>query len=104
MPSTNYKSLKISLLVAGLMLCFAVVPVWPYGFYTLLRLGVCGVSVYAAYQLKENDALKKHLVPLAVLAVLFNPFMPVHLTRLLWLVIDLGTAVYFLNLAKKLPA
>jgi len=95
------KLLKILLLIAGLMLCLAVIPAWPYGFYSLLRLIVCGVAAYTAFKFKNNSSMSAHFIPLLVLAVLFNPLMPVHLTRILWIPIDLGVAVYFLTLSKK---
>lgn len=96
------KQLKIALLIAGLMLCFAVIPMWPYGYYTLLRLVVCGVSVYAAYKVKMHPSLSNHFIPLVIMAVLFNPLIPVYLSRLIWLPIDLAGAVYFLVLSKKI--
>jgi hypothetical protein len=96
------KSLKISLLVAALMLCIAVIPMLPYGFYALLRLVVCGVAVYAAFKLKDNPTLSLNFIPLIIMAVLFNPLIPVHLTKLIWLVIDLAGAVYLLMLSKKI--
>jgi len=36
-----------------------------------------------------------------LLAVLFNPVIPIKLIQWLWLPIDLGVAVYFLTLSKK---
>ena len=100
--SDESKHLKILLLVAALMLCRAVIPTLPYGFYTLLRLVVCGVAAYAAFKLKSNPSLSGNFIPLIITAVLFNPLIPVHLTRLIWLVIDLAGAVYFLTLSKKI--
>jgi hypothetical protein len=103
MPDSNeLKHIKIALLLSGLMLCLAVVPVWPYGFYLLLRLVVCASCGYAAYFLRQDPVLSVHFIPLVFLAVLFNPILPVHLGSLLWLLIDLGTAVYFLSIAKKI--
>ena len=96
------KRLKVLLLIAGLMLCFAVIPMLPYGYYTLLRLIVCGVAAYSAFKFKNNSSMATHFIPLLILAVLFNPLIPVPLTRLIWLPIDLGSAVYFLVLSKKI--
>jgi len=96
------KQLKLALLVAGLMLCFAVIPILPYGYYTLLRLIVCGTAAYGAFKLKNNASLNRHFIPLLIAAILFNPLIPVPLTRLIWMPINLGGAVYFLMLAKKL--
>ena len=99
----DVKRLKIVLLVTGLMLCVAVLPSLPNYFFILLRCVVCGAAVYAALALRTEDApLSNHFTPLALLATLFNPIIPVQLSYSLWLVINLGTAVYFLTLAKKL--
>lgn len=96
------KYLKILLLVSALMLCIAVFPALPYGYYMLLRVIVCGAAAYAAFKLKNNPSLGGNFIPLIIVAVLFNPFMPVILTRLIWLVIDLVGAIYFLALSKKI--
>ncbi len=95
------KHLKVALLVAGLMLCVAAIPILPYSYYTLLRWIVFGVAAYAAIKFRNNPSLNGHFIPLVLLAILFNPLMPVFLTRLLWLPIDLGSAVYFLVISKK---
>jgi len=99
--SGETKSLKIALLVAGLMLCVAVFPL-PYSYYTVLRVVVFGATAYVAYRLSNDPDHSKHFIPLVVIAVLFNPFFPVHLTQLIWLMLDLSGAVYFLLLSKKL--
>jgi len=96
------KRLKVLLLVAALMLCLAVIPMWPCGYYTFLRLTVCGVAAYAAFKLKSNSSLSGHFIPLVLVAILFNPLIPVHMGRQMWLPVDLGGAVYFLMLSKKL--
>jgi hypothetical protein len=98
---THAKRLKIALLVAGLMLCLAILPIMPYVFYVLLKWAVCGAAVYGAVNFKSDPRLGRHFLPLVILALLFNPFVPAPLTQLLWLILDLGTAVYFLTLSKK---
>ena len=95
------KNLKIALLVAALMLCFAVFPSMPYAFSVLLKWTVCGAAVYAAAAFRAHERLRRHFWPLAVLVLVFNPFVPILLTRLAWLILYLGTAVYFLSLSKK---
>ncbi|MFH0986349.1 MAG: DUF6804 family protein [Candidatus Omnitrophota bacterium] len=98
---THAKKLKVALLVAGLMLCLAVFPGMPYVFYVLLKWAVCGAAVYGALNFRDDPRLRRNFWPLAVLALLFNPFVPAPLTPLIWLILDLGTAVYFLTLSKK---
>jgi len=90
-----HADLKKWLKVAYIILILAVVPVWPYGFYTLLRLLICGLSAYAAYRFSKHKDLMKHKIPLIVIAALFNPFFPVYLFRIYWIPIDLGCAYYF---------
>ena len=95
------KRLKIALLASGLLLCAAVFPAMPYGFYVLLKWAVCGTAVYGITAFKDETALNRQVLPLALLAFLFNPLIPVPLTRLTWLIFYLGTALYFLSLSKK---
>ena len=96
------KTLKALLLVAGLMLCLAVLPMWPYGYYTVLRLVVFGVAIYVGVALKDHTFLSRHFPLLMLLAVLFNPLIPIYLTKVIWLPVNLGVAVYFLTLSKKI--
>ncbi|MFH1208296.1 MAG: DUF6804 family protein [Candidatus Omnitrophota bacterium] len=98
---THAKKLKIALLMAALMLCFAVFPTMPYAFYLLLKWVVCGAAVYGALNFRDEPQLSRHFWPLGVLVLLFNPFVPAPLTPLVWLILNLGTAVYFLTLSKK---
>ena len=100
--SDGAKSLKVGLLVAGLMLCIAVIPTLPQDFYALLRWVVCAAAATVAFKLKNHPSLSGHFIPLLIVAVLFNPLAPVTLTPLLWLMLDLAGAVYFLSLSKKL--
>lgn len=78
--------------VAIVALVLAIPPVWPYGYYMLLRLIVCGVSIYGAVQAHVRG-LNGWVWTLAVLAVLFNPIVPVNLMKGVWVMIDLVGAV-----------
>jgi len=95
------KYLKIALLVAALLLCVAAILVIPYGFYPFLRLVVCMVAGAAAFMLRGHATLSKHFIPLLVVALLFNPAVPFLLSRPIWVFIDIGIAVYFLTISKK---
>ena len=66
---------------------------WPYGYYRLLRLVTCGVSAYGAYVSHETGKVG-WLWAFVLVAVLFNPIIPVHLTRELWQPIDVATAAF----------
>jgi len=82
------------------MLLLAIPPIWPYGYYTLLRLVVCGVSIYVVLEAKKSK-LNSWMWGMGFIALLFNPLIPIHLNKGLWAVIDLGVAAVFAILLSK---
>jgi len=103
--SQSGKTSRTLLIVASVALFIAIIPVWPYGYYTFLRLLVCGVAAYLAYATHKNmDILSSHKVSLIIIAVLFNPLIPVYLVREIWIPIDIGIGIYFIVLINKLKA
>lgn len=79
-------------LAPAALLLLALLP-WPYGFYTFLRLGVCLVCAWLAYeQWKLDYAVSAWVVVLGAIALLYNPLLTVHLTREIWSVLNLLTA------------
>jgi hypothetical protein len=77
---------------AAAVCLFAVFPL-PYGFYTFLRLLVSIAGIVAAINLqKEGNFL---WVLFAAIVLLFNPLIPVYLSRELWFPIDLIVAGCF---------
>lgn len=65
-----------------------------YDYYTLLRWLVCGVSVFAAVGLAETDRTA-WVWTFAIVALFFNPLIPVRLKRDTWVFIDLAVAALF---------
>ena len=63
----------------------------PYGYYTLLRIIVCGVSLYGAYTASTANA-HGWVIPLGFIALLFNPLIPIYLSREVWAVVDVLAA------------
>ena len=88
-------------IVAILLLLLAILPMWPYGFYMLLRVVVCGVSIYGATQAHQRGLIR-WVWTLSVMAVLFNPLFPTHLTKEVWALIDLVAAILFVVIAATL--
>ena len=83
----------IPAVVASVMLLIAVAPL-PYGYYQFLRWIICGISIYIAY--KSYDWGKKWAVWIfAPVAILFNPLIPIHLSKEIWQTIDLFCALLF---------
>lgn len=80
--------------VAAALLIWSIQP-HRYDYYTLLRWATCFAAAYSA---RLAWLLKKTAWSsiLAGVALFFNPFIPVHLRRDLWVPIDLGTAVLLL--------
>ena len=86
-----------SVWVAPAILLIAALFPWPYGYYGLLRLAVFVVSAWIAYeQWRFDDAVSGWVVAFGGVALLYNPFIPVHLTREIWSVLNIATAGLFL--------
>jgi len=83
----------IPALVAAMMLFVAIAEL-PYGYYQILRWVVCGSAVYIAYMAYRWDKIWATWI-FAFIAALFNPIIPVHLTKEIWRPIDIICAVLF---------
>ncbi|BCH59159.1 hypothetical protein RvVAR0630_17830 [Agrobacterium vitis] len=85
--------------IAALLLFAALAP-WSYGFYSLLRLVVCAAALYAGIQLLERD--RNISIGLFVVAFIFNPLLPLHLTREIWSVLNVAAGVFMGYVTVKL--
>jgi len=85
-------------LVPAVLLIVAIFPL-PYGYYTFLRVVVCGTAIFVAWRSYNNSSsfIRSSSAFWALVAVLFNPFIPVHLTKSIWVVIDLAVALAYLG-------
>jgi uncharacterized membrane protein YccC len=79
----------IAWLIAALMLLLAVTARHPYSFYTSLRWICCAAFAYSAFIASTNNRVPWAWI-FGVLAVLFNPIIPVHLQRDTWQIINCG--------------
>ena len=67
---------------------------WPYGFYTVLRLTVCGSAVcmaVLAYRMRKT----LWVWLMGATGILFNPLVPVYMRRSDWLPLDFLAAALF---------
>jgi len=87
----------IPAVIAALALLGALAP-WPYGYFQLLRFVVCPVSAYVAYFAYNWQKLWATWL-FGFIAVLFNPLIPIHLSRELWQPIDTVCALLFAAVA-----
>ncbi len=87
----------IPAIIVAIILVGTLAP-WPYGYYQLLRFVVCGVSVYVAFMAYNWQKIWATWL-FGFIALLFNPLIPVHLSREIWQPIDIICAVLFAVIA-----
>jgi uncharacterized protein DUF6804 len=54
----------------------------PYGYYTFLRILVCASCIYLAK--KYHNRFTARSIIFGLLGILYNPIIPIHLTREIW--------------------
>ena len=86
----KFKSLRY---IAAVMLLIAISGM-PYAYYTLLRWVVCAASVITL-GMAINEERTGWKVVFGILALLFNPLIPIHLDKEVWLPIDILAALMF---------
>lgn len=91
---------KQLIFIAGAIIALGALPL-PYGYYTFLRLVACGVFAWAAFIGFER---KHKVLPwvYGILAILFNPFMKIHLPKEVWAVVDIASAAFLLLTSSKI--
>jgi len=80
-------------LIAAVMLLIATAEL-PYGYYTFLRWVICGISIFIACSAYGWGGIWASWL-FGLIALLFNPLIPIHLTREIWQPIDTVCAVLF---------
>lgn len=81
-------------IVSAILLLWAL-STHPYGYYTILRFVVTGVAAYSAY-ISVNQKKKIWTWSFGIITILFNPFVPIHLDKDTWAVIDVLVAIFFI--------
>ena len=85
------------LLVGIAALAIALLPL-PYVYYTLLRVVMCGLFSYLAYLSWQSGGQELTWV-CGVIAAIYNPFVPLHLGREVWVLVNIaamGVLAYLL--------
>jgi len=89
----KYKN--IASVISVVLLLLAIPAIWPYGYYILLRWIVTASAIFLiwiAYDLKKTF----WLFLMGIVAILFNPIIPVYLDKGTWVIIDFIVAILFL--------
>jgi len=72
----------------------------PYGYYLLLRLFLCGVSLY--FLTRPRGIADAETWVLIGIVVLYNPLVPIELgAKPRWSVINVATVVWFWRLNRR---
>ena len=74
---------------------FGAIAECPYGYYTILRWITCITSILVVLQAFEKN-IDWAKVVFIIIAILFNPFAPIHLSRSTWIPLDIITAILFI--------
>jgi len=95
----KYKNIASAISI--IMLLLAIPTFWAYGYYVLLRWVVTISAVFLlslAYESKKTF----WFFSMGIVAILFNPIIPVHLDKETWVMIDFITAILFLISISKI--
>ena len=83
------------------LLLFLAAAHMPYDYYTFVRIIVCGCAGIMAY--RGFNAGEKTFWPWlwGLVAIIFNPFAVIHMTKVIWMIVDVVTGILFGFLAYK---
>ena len=81
--------------VPAILLVVATSELLPYGYYTFTRIVTCAVAAIIAFVGFRDRPVSQWSVALALIAILFNPFIPIRLSRQTWFYLDIGAASLF---------
>ena len=88
------------ILILATMLLIGAAPL-PYGYYSLLRIAA---TIVFAWGMVISLRREYEVLPWAfgVLAILFNPFVKVYLTKEIWSFIDIGCAIFLIAMSRRI--
>ena len=98
----NKNSLSLVLIIPGVLLIIAPIISFPYGFYTFLRLVVTIAAIIVVVSsLKNKGGANNISIIFGLITILYNPLIPIHLSREIWMPINFITSgIYFFYLLK----
>ena len=68
----------------------------PYTYYNLLRIVVCGSSIFLGYQYSHSKK-NKFSWAFYIQAFIYNPLIPMYLGRELWVIMNAVSIVLFIG-------
>lgn len=88
----KYKNIASVITIVMLLVAIADLP---YGYYTLLRCVVTASAIFLVWTAYESKRTF-WLFLMGIVAILFNPLIPIHLDKETWVIIDFIVAILFL--------
>ena len=82
------KNTALWIVVAAMIV--AIIPIMPYGYYSLMRWVACPVLAWLAI-LSYRSGADNWMWVWGISAGIYNPILPVHATREFWTVVNLVT-------------
>jgi hypothetical protein len=77
---------------------FAALGHWPYSFYMLLRVVVTAAAVLlTAFAYQRTKTFSVWIGLFLVVAAVFNPIVPLHLTRGAWSILNIAAGALFVG-------
>lgn len=93
---TNYNALKVILAVILFICLFDM----PYEYYQFVRIAMTFGFSYLAYSANKLNR-DNEFIPYIVAVMVFQPFATVHLSKIMWNVIDVIIGVSLLTTLKQ---
>ncbi|NQT79222.1 MAG: hypothetical protein HQ555_02365 [Candidatus Aminicenantes bacterium] len=88
------KPILLPSIIVAIFLLIAVMPIKEYSYYILIRWIVCLAAIYIAYCSYEAEKIYWIWI-MGVVALIFNPIIPLNLGKGIWTIIDVITALVF---------
>ena len=102
-PEIILRKLKNDLpTLVAILLLLAIFPL-PYAYYTFLRYVVCFTCLYLIIPILPSRLKTLTFWGLVALATLYNPFFPIHLSKNIWIVLNIITATFFITVCARKP-
>jgi len=83
----------------SIFMLFGAIAEWPYGYYTFLRWITCITSILVVLQAFEKN-INWAKVIFIIIAIFFNPLVPIYLSRSTWIPLDIITAIFFIFITR----
>ena len=90
------KQIFLPSLIVIILLLIAILPIKEYGYYILLRWVVCFTAIYICYFSYHTERMNWVWL-MGIVVIIFNPIIPLHMSKEFWQVLDFVTAVIFIG-------